>query len=89
MSFFLLNIFYLDSVQEKKDQESCEFSIEIMKMLPWGTEEWSVSVGINSFHDPSCIVMNFCEEPFTSQGDTSFVPGQDSMQPPIADGWSS
>lgn len=75
--------------KNKKGQENCEFSTEIMKMFPWGTEEQSASVGINSFHDPSCIVMDFCEERFTSQGDTSFVPAQDSMQPPIADGWSS
>lgn len=85
--YWMFSIWILS--KNKKDQDSCEFSIEIMKLLPRGAEERSASVRTNSFHDPFCIGMNFCEEPFTSQSDASFVPRQDSMQPPITDGWSS
>lgn len=37
-----------------------------------GQGDRGASVGIHGFHDPFRIGMNFCEEAFTSQGDTSF-----------------
>lgn len=44
---------------------------------------------MHCFQDPSCIRMNFSEEALTSLGYACFPPGQNSMKPPTADGWSS
>lgn len=85
---FFLGCFLFESVQEQKDHESCGSRVEIMTIIV--LRGWrNTSGGMNDFHDPPCVGMNFREEPFTSQGDASFCPGQDSMHPPIADGWSS
>lgn len=56
----------MDSVQDNKDEESCGSSDEIMKKYTGRWRDRGALVGLNDFHDPSCIRINFCEESLTS-----------------------